>query len=199
MLEIVRRLDATVGSVSAVTQWLTLPYDTRQKSRFRGVLDDGREVAVILERGNVLRHGDVLVAADGSLVGVRAAAELLSVARAPDALTALRAAYHLGNRHVALQIADEQLAYLHDHVLDALVQRLGLRVTQEQAPFEPEAGAYHGQPQAHPHSHSSAPSHSHSHGRAEAHAHAPDPESAHDCQRDIPTRVELAKPKRAPC
>jgi urease accessory protein len=190
--------------VSAVKEWLTLPYDTRQRSRFRSVLDGGREVAVVLERGNVLRQGDVLAAADGTLVGVRAADELLSVATAPDTLTALRAAYHLGNRHVPLHIADQRLAYLHDHVLDDMVQRLGLSIVQMHAPFEPEAGAYHGDSHSQPHSHSSSPpsgvhSHAGGDGGGGGHAHSKPIEAERDSERDIPTRVELAKPRRAPC
>jgi urease accessory protein len=156
---------------------LTLPYGTRQKSRFRARLDDGREAAVILPRGTLLRDGDVLVADDGTRTRVRAEAELVSVASAPDSLSALRAAYHLGNRHVPLQITQQQLVYLHDHVLDAMLRQLGLTVTDSQLPFEPESGAY---------GHAHAP-----HAHADEHQPpAPAPES------ELPTRVELARPLR---
>ncbi|HEY6558373.1 MAG TPA: urease accessory protein UreE [Polyangiaceae bacterium] len=165
-------------SSSSPLATLTLPYDARQKSRFRAWLDDGREAAVMLPRGTVLRHGDLLLAEDGTRVTVRAEPERVSVATAADALSALRAAYHLGNRHVPLQIAEQQLIYRHDHVLDAMLEQLGLRVSDRLLPFEPETGAY---------------GHSHT-----AHAHAAEPE--HETPRmpepDIPTRLELARPLR---
>jgi urease accessory protein len=150
VLEIVERVNEskdaplTESQRRGIQRWLTLPYPMRQKSRFRARLDDGEEASVLLARGAVLRHGDVLVAANGTLVGVRAAEELVSIATAPDAISALRAAYHLGNRHVALQIRAEKLVYLHDHVLDAMLSGLGLSVTQGRAAFEPEPGAYQG-------------------------------------------------------
>ena len=123
---------------------LTLAFELRQKSRQRARLDDGTEIGLRLPRGSVLRHGDRLRAGDGRLIEVRAALEPVSAARADDPLLLTRAAYHLGNRHVPLQIDPPTLRYLHDHVLDAMLRGLGLSVTREQAPFEPEAGAYGG-------------------------------------------------------
>jgi urease accessory protein len=139
--------------------FLELPYETRCRSRFRAALCDGEPAAVLLERGQILRGGDRLVGDDGRLVEVRAAPEQVSTAHGTDAAQLLRAAYHLGNRHVALQIGGGWVRYLHDHVLDEMVQGLGLRVQVEQAPFEPEAGAYaavsgaHGQRREHAHEH----------------------------------------------
>ena len=123
---------------------LTLPFEQRQKSRLRTRLDNGEEVGLFLPRGTVLRHGDRLRAANGRVVEVRAAPETVSTARTDDPLRLARAAYHLGNRHVALQLGPGWLRYLHDHVLDGMVRELGLEVVCEQAPFEPEAGAYGG-------------------------------------------------------
>ena len=123
---------------------LTLPFEQRQKSRLRTRLDNGEEVGLFLPRGTVLRHGDRLRAANGRVVEVRAAPETVSTARTDDPLRLARAAYHLGNRHVALQLGPGWLRYLHDHVLDGMVRELGLDVVCEQAPFEPEAGAYGG-------------------------------------------------------
>ena len=123
---------------------LTLPFEQRQKSRLRTRLDNGEEVGLFLPRGTVLRHGDRLRAANGRVVEVRAAPETVSTARTDDPLRLARAAYHLGNRHVALQLGPGWLRYLHDHVLDGMVRELGLEVIYEQAPFEPEAGAYGG-------------------------------------------------------
>jgi urease accessory protein len=108
-------------------------------------LDDGREAGLFLPRGCNLRDGDCLIAEDGSAVQVRAAAETVSEVRCDDPLQLARACYHLGNRHVALQIEPGLLSYQHDHVLDEMVQGLGLSVCVKQAPFEPEPGAYGGQ------------------------------------------------------
>jgi urease accessory protein len=77
-----------------------------------------------------------------TVVMVKAAPEVLSVARSEDPHLRTRAAYHLGNRHVLLQLGSDWLAYEHDHVLDGMVRALGLAVTVERRPFEPEAGGY---------------------------------------------------------
>lgn len=123
---------------------LTLPFEQRQKSRLRIRLDNGQDAGLFLPRGTVLRHGDRLRATSGLVVEVRAASEAVSTARADDALLLARAAYHLGNRHVALQLGPGWLRYPYDHVLDDMARELGLTVNREQAPFEPEAGAYGG-------------------------------------------------------
>jgi urease accessory protein len=130
---------------------VTLTFEERRKSRLLARLDDQREVAVMLPRGTILRQGDRLRAAeDGLIVEVRAAAESLSIARTIDAHLLTRAAYHLGNRHVALQIGAGWVAYAHDHVLDDMVRGLGLQVEAGLAPFEPEAGAFsHAAPHEH--------------------------------------------------
>jgi urease accessory protein len=132
------------------TRSMTLKLESRRKSRLRARLDDGTEVAVVLERGTVLRHGDKLAADDGSVVEVRAADELLSTAVTDDPLLLARAAYHLGNRHVPLQIDPGRLRFEHDHVLEDLVKSLGLEVSVESGPFEPEQGSYAG---GHRHAH----------------------------------------------
>jgi urease accessory protein len=131
---------------------MTLPFDQRRKTRVRVQLDNGTEAVLLLPRGTVLRHGDLLGAEDGMIVAVHAAPESVSTAFAKDALILARACYHLGNRHVALQITESWVRYQHDHVLDAMVTGLGLDVVVEQAPFEPEAGAY-GQEHSHHHDH----------------------------------------------
>jgi urease accessory protein len=121
---------------------LLLPFDQRSKSRLRTMLDNGEEIGLFLERGSVLRGGDLLACDDGRIVEVVAAPETVSTVRSHDSLHLTRAAYHLGNRHVALQIGAGWLRYQHDYVLDDMVRGLGLSVETEQAPFEPEAGAY---------------------------------------------------------
>ena len=121
------------------------------------VLDDGREAGIFLQRGRTLRDGDCLSDAEGLvMVRVLAAAERVSTVVGDDGPLLARACYHLGNRHVPLQIDSGRLRYRHDHVLDAMVRGLGLAVVVEDAPFDPEPGAYggsahtHGQP-AHGH------------------------------------------------
>jgi urease accessory protein len=157
MLTISRRLQ-TPASPDAR---LVLPYDLRSRSRFRAQLVSGEEVGVILERGQVLRGGELLLADDGRVIEVAAAPETVSSVHSADMQSLARAAYHLGNRHVTLQIGDGWLRYRHDHVLDEMLQGLGLQVRVEQAPFEPEAGAYH--TSAHSHRHGPAHGHDHTH------------------------------------
>lgn len=123
---------------------LTLPFDARQKSRLLTRLDSGEPAGLFLPRGTVLRGGDRLRAADGRVVRVRAAREAVSTAGTPGSLLLVRAAYHLGNRHVPLQIGIGWLRYQRDHVLDAMVASFGLEVAHEEVPFEPEGGAYGG-------------------------------------------------------
>jgi urease accessory protein len=152
-----RELKALVHHGTA-TATVTLTYDERCKSRQRLKLDDGSEAALLLERGTILADGDLLTADDGTVVQVKAAAETLSAVRTDDPLTLARAAYHLGNRHVPLQITPGDLRYQHDHVLDDLVVALGLKVEVVKAPFHPEGGAYgrghtHGHEHGHRHEH----------------------------------------------
>ncbi|HVN84592.1 MAG TPA: urease accessory protein UreE [Candidatus Binatia bacterium] len=132
-----------VTSVAAAEDTVTLPYELRQKGRQRVRLDSGREAALVLPHGTVLDDGDCLRAADGTAVCVRAATEVVMTARSDDAHRLARACYHLGNRHVRVQLGPGWVRYQPDHVLDELVHGLGLAVTQEVARFEPERGAYH--------------------------------------------------------
>ena len=123
---------------------VTLPFELRQKSRIKVILDDGRVAGVILPRGGLLRGGDCLKTSEGIIVEVIAANESVSTIYSESALELARACYHLGNRHVHLQITEKFIRYIHDHVLDEMVGGLGLKVTLENAAFEPEAGAYSG-------------------------------------------------------
>jgi urease accessory protein len=150
MLTISRRLQ-TPALPAPPDARLVLPFDLRSRSRFRAQLAGGEEVAVILERGQVLRGGDRLLADDGRVIEIAAAPETVSSVHSTDVQQLARAAYHLGNRHVSLQIGKGWLRYRHDHVLDDMLQGLGLSVSLEQAPFEPEAGAYHGTHHGHDH------------------------------------------------
>lgn len=151
---------------------VVLDYAQRQKHRFLAKLDGGEELAVHLPRGSVLADGDVLETEDGGGVLVRAADEDVSTAETSDVLLLTRVAYHLGNRHVALQIEPGRVSYLHDHVLDDLARRLGATVGFRRAPFFPEAGAYgHGGGEhQHDHDHDHSHGHQHSHARIREHA-----------------------------
>ena len=157
MIRITNKLEPSISRQRAAERRLVLPFGDRSRSRLRSVLDNGEEAGLFLERGTILRHGDLLLADDGRVVEVQAAAETVSTVRSDNALLLARACYHLGNRHVALQIGAGWLRYVHDHVLDDMLRGFGLAVTVEQAPFEPEAGAYvaasHAQPHAHSHAH----------------------------------------------
>jgi len=151
---------------SPAAEQLVLPFELRQKSRLRARLASGTEVGLFLERGIVLRGGDLLLAEEGTVIEVVAALETVSTVRDPEAMRLARAGYHLGNRHVPVEIGNGWLRYGHDHVLDDMVRGLGLTVVVEQAPFEPEAGAYG---HSHAHGHSHEPGHSHAHDHDVAH------------------------------
>src|SRR5436190_22968999 len=102
---------------------LTLGFEDRRRSRMRIRTDDGREAALLLPRGTVLRDGDRLRDPErDEVVTVRAAEQILSLVRTGDAVVLARAAYHLGNRHVPVQVGAGWLAYEHDHVLDEMVE-----------------------------------------------------------------------------
>ena len=144
MIRFTRRLDTPLPP----THTLTLTLEQRVRSRLRVTLDDGSPAGLFLERGHILRDGDCVAGDDGVVAEVRAAAETVSTARCDDPVQLARVCYHLGNRHVLVQIGPGLVRFHHDHVLDAMVRGLGLSVTVEQAPFEPEWGAYH---EAHTH------------------------------------------------
>lgn len=127
-----------------VSDRLVLAFDERCRSRGLVRLESGEEVGMALARGEVLRGGDLVVASDGRVVEVVAPPEPLLHADcdSPEALA--RAAYHLGNRHVPVQVGSGWLRLGADHVLARMLEGLGARVTAIDAPFEPEAGAYGG-------------------------------------------------------
>jgi urease accessory protein len=134
---------------------LVLSFDLRCKSRLRTRLESGEEAGLFLDRGAVLRPGDRLLGNDGRVVEVVAAEEPIMEARSDDPLSLAKAAYHLGNRHVPVQVAAGLLRFGRDHVLGEMVRGLGLTVTVTSAPFEPESGAYGGHGgHVHPHGHS---------------------------------------------
>lgn len=172
MLEISARLEVAPGEMP--TGQLCLPFELRQKSRLRACLISGEEVALRLPRGTILRGGDLLAGSDGRVVEVLAAPErVLHVECAsPTALT--RAAYHLGNRHVPVEVGEGFLRIAADHVLEAMLRGLGAHVAVLEAPFEPEAGAYGDSHHAHADG-GTAKIHDHYHERQQR---------DHGCERD---------------
>lgn len=141
MIEFTEKLET--GKTEALTT-LTLPLDLRQKSRQRVTLDNGEEAAIYLKRGTVLQNDDLLLGENETVIRVKAAEETLSEATCSDPLLFARACYHLGNRHMPLQIETGRILFLHDHVLDDMLRGLGLEVNTVSEPFEPEPGAYGG-------------------------------------------------------
>ena len=172
-----------------------LDWDVRQKSRFDATDSIGRALGVFLPRGTLVRGGDVLVAEDGSLIKVLAAPQPVLVVRHcgehGSTFDLLRAAYHLGNRHVQLQLAPDHLKLEPDHVLADMLRQMHLIVTEANEAFEPEGGAYaagghdHGAGHAHDHADDHAPApaavpvhvhgpdcgHDHEHKQEEKHKH----------------------------
>jgi urease accessory protein len=149
---------------------IELDWDIRQKSRFDATDSQGRQIGVFLPRGTLVRGGDVLVAEDGSLVRVIAAPQpVLRITHCtahgtPFDLT--RAAYHLGNRHVPIELKPDHLKIEPDHVLADMLRSMHLIVVAVEEAFEPEGGAYG----SHEHSHG----HSHDHGLSHDHGHSHD-------------------------
>ena len=128
-----------------ITATLTLPFDLRSKSRQRVTLSGGQPAAVVLPRGTVIRGGDVLATAEKDVkISVIAADEavLFITARTPQLL--LQGAYHLGNRHIPVEVNASYLAITADAVLADMLTLLGLTVQPAMRPFEPEHGAYSG-------------------------------------------------------
>ena len=144
---------------------LKLPFDSRQKSRLRTKLVSGEEVALMLPRGEILRGGDLVTASDGRVIEVIAEPEkLLHIESAELA----KVAYHLGNRHVPVQVGKDFLRIGADHVLAEMLKKLGASVKEVEAPFEPEAGAYAG---GHQHDEMGHGGKIHDHGHDHDHDH----------------------------
>lgn len=164
VLKVYERIVDVSDEDKETQSFLTLPFDLRQKSRLKAELDDGTEVGLVLSRGELLRGGDYLRAENDLVIKIIAAPELVSTVEHDEPLMLARASYHLGNRHVPLQINKNWLRYTHDHVLDEMLIGLDLKVKCETAPFEPEAGAYGGG-----HKHGDDEPHSHEHNHSHAH------------------------------
>ncbi len=184
MVEIKAKLKIPRGAYRLeVKGRLRLPFDARQKSRLRTHLVSGEEIALMLPRGDILRGGDLVVASDGRVIEIVAQTEKVLHITCKTAQDITRAAYHLGNRHVPVQVGDGFLRIAADHVLEEMLRGLGAAIEPIEAPFEPEAGAYGGghrhndgeqghggrihhygaQEHDHPHEHEHDCGHDHSH------------------------------------
>lgn len=141
-------LTTKLPSADRIDGILRLPFELREKSRLRARLESGEEVALFTQRGTVLRDGDLLAGDDGRVIRVAAAGEATYRVSCGNARELLRCAFHLGNRHTQAQVgADAQGEFLRirkDPVLKEMLEGLGAVVAEENAPFEPEAGAYGG-------------------------------------------------------
>jgi urease accessory protein len=145
MVRIERFADREIAEAElAGLKRLVLPFELRQKSRFRSALDNGAEVVLFLPRGTVLRDGDLLEAQDGSLFSVVAAPENVLYVIADQPLTLMRAAYHLGNRHIPVELGENYLKLETDPVLKEMLLQLGVTLREDCLPFQPKAGAYGG-------------------------------------------------------
>ena len=150
-----------------------LDWDVRQKSRFDATDSNGRAFGVFLARGTLVRGGDVLVLEDGSLVRVQAAPQevlrITACAEHGSSFDLTRAAYHLGNRHVPIELQPDHLKIEPDNVLADMLRVMHMTVITVQEAFEPEGGAYssHGHAQGHGHSHN----HEHGAHGHDAHSH----------------------------
>jgi urease accessory protein len=180
MLHCAKLLPAGKGLASVLLKrapTVALDWDIRQKSRFQAVDSSERTLGVFLPRGTVVRGGDVLVGDDGSIVRVIASPQkVLRITICPHHGTPFdltRAAYHLGNRHVPIELQPDHLKIEPDHVLAELLHAMHLIVTEVEEPFEPEGGAY-GQGALLGHAHGAdehAHGHHHDHGHGHSHAH----------------------------
>jgi urease accessory protein len=157
------------------TASIELDWDVRQKSRFDALDSSGRTLGVFLSRGTAVRGGDVLIAEDGSLIKVRAAPQPVLVVRTcaehGSPFDLLRAAYHLGNRHVQLELKPDHLKLEPDHVLADMLRQMHLIVTEANEAFEPEGGAYAAGGHGHAHDREHDHDHHHAHGSEHHHEH----------------------------
>lgn len=143
---------------------LALTYELRSRSRLRSQTEGGQEIGIILERSSPLRAGTLLKSTDGQLIQVIAAAEPVVTIAISNRRLFARTCYHLGNRHVPLQIGQDWVRFQPDHVLEAMICGLEptLNIQKETAPFEPESGAYHkasGHTHSHAHTHDESVTH----------------------------------------
>lgn len=174
-----------------------LDWDVRQKSRFDATDSSGRHLGIFLPRGTLVRGGDVLVAEDGSMIRVQAAPQKVLVikpcAEHGSTFDLVRAAYHLGNRHVQIELKPDHLKIEPDHVLADMLRAMHLTVIEAEAAFEPEGGAYAAGGHSHGHAHAQehAQEHGHVHGPSCGHDHSHAPAAATPASRGKPIGIAV--------
>ena len=170
MVEIRHKLKIARGAYKLdIRGKLELPFEMRQKSRFKTTLLSGEEVGVMLPRGEILRGGDLVTTSDGRIIEVIAQPEDVLHVESTSPAALARIAYHLGNRHVPVEVGEGYLRLGDDHVLERMLEGLGAQVSRAKAPFEPEAGAYGGAG----HEHGAAKIHDHHHHEGDHTHHDP--------------------------
>ncbi len=181
------KLTQILTETSHVDARICLTMVQRTKSRLRTVLEDGHDTGLLLPRGHILHHGSLLSTDDGFVVEVVAAKEKVSTARSDDPTLFAKGCYHLGNRHVPLQVEAGWCRFQHDYVLDEMLIGLGLQVTVEHAAFQPEPGAYGGTTGGHSHGDAyddclekASSEHSHNHSHAHQPSHLNDDSHKHE-------------------
>ncbi|MES2687439.1 MAG: urease accessory protein UreE [Pseudomonadota bacterium] len=180
-----------------------LDWDIRQKSRFEATDSQGRQLGIFLPRGTLVRGGDVLVAEDGTLVKVLAAPQsvlrITACTAHGSAFDLTRAAYHLGNRHVPIELKPDHLKIEPDHVLAEMLRSMHLIVNEVSESFEPEGGAYSAGGHGHGHAHEGEHGHAHAPAAAPApHVHGPGCDHGHDhahAHEAQPVAVHIPKHK----
>jgi urease accessory protein len=190
LIKIIEKILFPTGEES-IKDSICLPYDERKRGRFKTQTVTGQEVGIMIDRGEVMRGGTLMRCDAGEVYKIIAADEVVTTAMTDDATLFARGCYHLGNRHVSLQMEEGWLRYQNDYVLDDMLIQLGLKIIHESAPFEPENGAYgdhgghsHGDddyvhPEIDADMNMKSSDHSHSHGHSHSHSH----DHSHDHER----------------
>lgn len=156
-------LNTKIEHAESIFAQLVLPYELRENSRLRTTLASGEEVAIFTERGTVLRNNDLLKGNDGRVIQIVAAKEPTYRITCATSRDLLRCAFHVGNRHTQTQVEEGFLRIYQDTVLKEMLEGLGATVVEENAQFEPEAGAY-SRGSGHHHHGGDGHAHSHDHG-----------------------------------
>ena len=169
------------GTLLARAPVAQMTFEQRRRSRQLLTLENGETIRLIITRGEVLQPGDVLVADDGGIIAVQAQPEQLLRVQADTAMDLARAAYHLGNRHVTLEVGADYLQLAYDPVLAQMLDRLGVHTALVEQPFNPETGAYGG---GHKHGHDETFEEDYSLAQAAYHAHDSDASSGHEHPHD---------------
>ena len=157
MYEVYQRI--ALNKPVAIDETVKLDHSLREKGRFKAVTDSGQELRVFLQRGQTLQIGEILKTHCGKYVRVEGALESCCVASCDNWLQFAKACYHLGNRHVKVEIRQRELVFIDDHVLADMLRLLGLQLRQQSMVFCPESGAYAHQP----HGQHSSSHHEHQH------------------------------------